>query len=77
MPNKNKKALRKGILHAQRDDRWKSARDGLPIPAPKMKLLIDYIDEHLSSSQCDHTLRFTREYLRTNSLPEKEVLAWL
>jgi len=77
MPDKNEKARRKEILRSQRVERRKSVREGLPIPATKMKLLFDYVDEHVSASQCDHTLRFAREYLKVNGLPEQEVLAWL
>ena len=49
----------------------------VPVPAPMMKAFLDYIDGRLSSSECDHTLRYAREFIHAQSLPEAPILAWL
>jgi Protein of unknown function (DUF2695) len=76
MPEKNEKAQRKEILFAQRDEKRRLIREGLPVPPPWMKALFDYIDGHLASSECDDTLRLARESLRTKNLPEEPVVSW-
>jgi hypothetical protein len=48
MAEQNEKARRKEILHSQREDKRRMVREGLPVPAPMMKALFDYIDGHLS-----------------------------
>jgi hypothetical protein len=77
MPDQSEKARRKAILHSQQEDKRRTVRDTLPAPAPMMKALFDYIDGHLSSSECDDTLRYAREFIHAQSLPEAPVLAWL
>jgi Protein of unknown function (DUF2695) len=77
MPDQGEKARRKAILQSQREDKRRSVREGLPAPAPMMKALFDYIDQHLSSSECDDTLRYAREFIHAQNLPEGPVIAWL
>src|SRR5690242_2723555 len=77
MPDKDEKARRKELLHSQREEQRRSIREGLPVPAPMMKALFNYVDKHLSSSECDDTLRHAREFIRANGLPTETVVAWL
>jgi hypothetical protein len=77
MPDKNEKALRKEILHSQREEKRRSIREGLRIPTAKMKELFDFIDKRLEPSECDDTLRHAIEFTRANGLPEERVRAWL
>ena len=65
------------LLHSRREEKRRSLREGLPVPAAMMKALFDYIGTQLSSSKCDDTLRRASEFIRANSLPEEAVLAWL
>jgi hypothetical protein len=77
MPEQNEMARRKQILQSQREDRRRMVREGLPVPAPMMKALFDYINGRLSSSECDDTLHHARDFINAQSLPEVPVLAWL
>jgi hypothetical protein len=77
MTGRSQKAHRKEILHTLREDERRLVREGLPIPAPMMKALFDYIDGKLSSTECDHTLRYAKEFIQERQLPETKTLAWL
>jgi hypothetical protein len=77
MPDQGEKACRKAILRSQRENRRRSVREGLPAPAPMLKALFDCIDQHLSSSECDDTPRYAREFIHAQNLPEVPVIAWL
>jgi len=77
MPDKGEKARRKEILNSLRENERRSVREALPVSPVTMKALFDYIDEHLSSAGCDHTLRLTREFIHANNLPEQKVVEWL
>lgn len=77
MTGKDEKARRNELLHSQREEKRRSIREGLPVPATMMKALFDYVDKHLASSGCDDTLHHASEFIRANSLPAETVLAWL
>lgn len=77
MTGKDEKGRRKEILHSQREEKRRQVREGLPVPAPMMKALFDYIDERLSVSECDHSLRHTNELIYINRLPKDAIVAWL
>jgi hypothetical protein len=74
MPDKTEKAKRKELLHAVREDARRKVRDSLPVPVTVLKALFDYVDAQLESSQCDDTLRHTRDFIRSHSLPEEAVV---
>lgn len=75
--DKTEKARRKELLHAAREDARRKVRDSLPVPAPVLKALFDYVDEQLESSECDHTLRHVPDFIRNNALLEDPVVSWL
>jgi hypothetical protein len=77
MPDRDEKTRRKELLNSQREDKRRSVREGLPVPAAMMKSLFDYVDKQLSSSECDDTLHHAGEFIHANSLPEEAVVAWL
>ena len=55
MPDKTEKARRKELLPIVRKDVKGKARYSLPVPAPVLKVLFDYLDKQLESSECDDT----------------------
>ena len=57
MPDKNEKARRKSIQRTAREDARQKVRDTLPVPAPVLKALFEYVDQQLKSTECDHTHR--------------------
>ena len=77
MPDKTEKARRKELLRTVREDAKGKERESLPVPAPVLKALFDYLDKQLESSECDDTLRSVRDFTRGNSLPEEAVVSWL
>ena len=77
MPQENEKARRKEIARAHREAERKSIRDGLPVSSELLRLLFDHVDARLAEGECDHSLRFTREFIHDKQLPEEEVLSWL
>ena len=77
MPDKNEKDRRKSLLHAQREEQRQTVREGLPVPAAMMKALFKHIDMRLSSSECDNSLRYAKEFIRANGLPEEALVVWL
>lgn len=42
-----------------------------------LKGLFDFLEQRLSESACDDTLRFTREYIRQSVMREGETIRWL
>jgi len=77
MPDKNEKARRKSIQRTAREDARQKVRDTLPVPAPVLKALFEYVDQQLKSTECDHTHRHALDFLRSNALPEQAVVCWL
>jgi hypothetical protein len=77
MPDKSEKDRRKELLYAVREDARRKVRDSLPLPAPVLKALFDYANQHLESSECDHTLRHVRDFIHHHGLSEDAVVTWL
>jgi hypothetical protein len=77
MPQESEKARRKEIVRSHREARRKSIRDGLPVPSELLRLLFNHVDARLEEDECDHSLRFTREFIHDQQLPEEKVLSWL
>jgi len=48
----------------------------MPISQNKLAQLFEYLDGALSVG-CDHSLRFTRQFLQDHDLPEATILPWL
>jgi len=77
MPNKDEIARRKELLHGLRDQKRQRTRDAFPAPIGELKELFDFLDERLSESNCDDTLRFTREFVRQHAMEEDLTIQWL
>jgi len=57
--------------------RKKSQTASLPMPAEMSNQLLESLDERLSEVDCDHTHRFTEEFLAEADVDAEEVVAWL
>lgn len=77
MPNKDEMARRKELLHGLRDQQRQRVRDAFPASIKELKELFDFLDERLSDSACDDTLRFTREFVRQHAMEEDRTIQWL
>jgi hypothetical protein len=84
MPSKEEKKRRQALLRAMQESRQASEEARMPISKQDLKALLEKIDESVFEERngeveclCDHTLRHTREFLRTRSLPEEPIVKWL
>jgi hypothetical protein len=77
MPSKDEKARRQELLHGLRGQQRQKTRDAFPAPIQELKELFDFLDERLSDSHCDDSLRFTREFVRQHAMEEDRIIRWL
>ncbi len=49
----------------------------LPISPENLEKLFDYLDFRLEKEDCDHTSRFTMQYLMEKQLPFPKIVGWL
>jgi hypothetical protein len=77
MPRKHDEANRKDILRKLRDAERQQTRDAFPVSPPVLQQLFNYLDDRLSTADCDHTLRFTYEFMIRDSLQETKIVSWL
>jgi hypothetical protein len=77
MPSKDEIARRKELLHGLRDQQRQKTREAFPAPIERLKELFDFLDEQLADSDCDDTLRFSREFIRQHAMEEDQTIQWL
>jgi|SRR5690606_10282589 len=77
MPNKKEIERRKQI---KRDLNLKAKKDfenSLPINREIFKALFDHLDNELSNNNCDHNLKYSIEFLQSQSIDNiEEVTEW-
>lgn len=76
MPEKAEKLRRKAITRELAASKRAEAERELPMSLVQLRGLFSALDQALIEG-CDHTLRFTNEYLRTNKLSSESVVPWL
>lgn len=54
-----------------------AVRAAFPISDSLLESLFDAVDERVEEEGCDHSLRFTTEWLAANEQPIDKVVAWL
>lgn len=69
-------------IDRDRKREWKqqqrlAARGAFPIADSLLESLFDAVDERIDEEGCDHSLRFTTEWLVANEQPIERVMAWL
>jgi len=72
MDNK-KQELKKRWKKAEKD----AARSMFPLPNDKMEAMFDAVEITLEDAGCDHSLRMTTEWLRSNGVDVTAVVTWL
>ena len=72
MNNKNQE-LKKRWKNAEKD----SARSMFPLPNDKLEAMFDAVEIALEDAGCDHSLRATTEWLRSNGVDVDAVVRWL
>jgi hypothetical protein len=57
--------------------RKNSRTASLPVSAEILNQLLERLEERLGEDECDHTHRYTEEFLEESSADGEEALAWL
>jgi hypothetical protein len=76
MPEKAERLRRKAITRVLAASKRAEAERKLPMSLVQLHGLCSALDQALIEG-CDHSLRFTNEYLRTNQLSSEKVVPWL
>ena len=69
---KHRKELRQGLKNEARA----RAEASVPISKSDLKSLFDWLDEKLSDG-CEHTNKYTIEFIKMHKLQEEPILRWL
>jgi hypothetical protein len=77
MPTPEETARRKALKQANRQAEREAIRSGLPLSPEQMRNLFDFVDEQLSSVDCDDSLRWTLAFLENGRLAVDPVVRWL
>lgn len=72
-------------MHASERDQkkdWKlqqrqQAQAAFPISSSLLESLFEAVDACVEDSGCNHSLRFTTQWIAENKQPEKPILGWL
>lgn len=76
MPSKEERDRRKKMVHHVQHNERAEAEGKMPIPKDVLKALFDWLDGKPADG-CDHTLRFTKEFLEARRLPPEPIIRWL
>ena len=76
MPSKAETRRRKALVNQVADRNRAEAAAKQPLSDAELDALFDHLDAALTQG-CDHTLRFTREYLGGRSLAVERIVDWL
>jgi hypothetical protein len=76
MTSQAERDRRKALTRELKDRERKAAESRMPLARDDLAALFDHLDEALSAG-CDHSLRFTRQFLIAHSLSEAVILPWL
>jgi hypothetical protein len=76
MVDKAERERRKVLLRAMKTEELLRAEQELPAPKPVLHLLFNFLDEELSKTECDDTLRLTIEFAQSHGLDENLLCSW-
>jgi hypothetical protein len=76
MPSNAELERRKALLRGLAEQHHAQAIAALPLPREALTALFDHLDQALGAA-CDHSLRFTRQFLQQQALDEATVVPWL
>lgn len=60
-----------------RQQQRSSARAAFPLSDDQLQQMFDWVDRHLETERCDHTLRFTLGWLSAAGLSGERTITWL
>lgn len=67
---------RKAVVREIVQKRRAEAMASMPISQDDLAQLFECLDDALMAG-CDHSLKFTRQFLHAHNLPEASVIPWL
>jgi len=76
MPSEEEKKHRKELWQGIKKEQLANEEAVMPISKNDLKSLFDHLDEALVNG-CDHTNKYTVEFLQENNLPEEQTVKWL
>ena len=76
MASQSERERRKALRRAAEDAQRREAEARMPIEKSDLSALFEHLDGALGQG-CDHSLRFTRAFLASRSLPADAIVAWL
>lgn len=71
------KQRRKDMRHVWQAQQRAAERARFPLPDDQLRALFDFLLTEFPIQGCDHMLRLTEWWLRTQGLPVESVIAWL
>jgi len=77
MANKQERERRRTIERDLRGKVKQQAEAALPSSKEELQCLFEWVDERVQRDGCDHSLRYTREFIRLRQLDEDQVAKWL
>jgi len=54
-----------------------AARSTFPLPNDVLQAMFNSVEAQVEDSGCDHSHRFTRQWLSENQQPEDQIIGWL
>jgi hypothetical protein len=76
MGDKAERERRKVLLRATKSEEFLIAEQELPAPKSMLDLLFSFLDETLSETECDDTLRLTIKFAQSHGLDENRLRSW-
>ncbi|HKY22538.1 MAG TPA: DUF2695 domain-containing protein [Vicinamibacterales bacterium] len=62
---------------AWKDQQKQAAQLAFPASNDVLQSLFESVEAEVETQGCDHSLRFTREWITSNNQPKDKLLAWL
>ena len=75
MPSKLEQERRKAMTREAAQQQRAAAVAVMPISQDQLTQLFDHLDGALSAG-CDHSLKFTHQFLQAHDLPEATIIPW-
>ena len=76
MVSQPERERRKALVRETARRRRQDAESRMPLTREDLSALFDHLD-HALEDGCDHSLRLTRAFLASRSLPEDLIVPWL
>lgn len=75
MPLKTEQARRKALTREMAEKQRAAAEAAMPISRSDLAALFEHLDAALQAG-CDHSLKFTSQFLQSRNLPADTVIPW-